>query len=106
MAAARELLRRTKQLGRFWIGFALLLAGAAIVLLAASLLEHVSAEQFFAASVIGTVAGLGGFAYLCISISCPGCQAKWVWLMASKRRGDPLHWSWHSDSCPVCDYSG
>lgn len=77
-----------------------------MLMLAGFLVGRLSPSGFFLVSVLGTSVGLGGFAYLCVAIRCPNCDAKWIWLMASRRRDDPLHWGFGNDRCPVCGHAG
>ncbi|MBT8078778.1 MAG: hypothetical protein KJO31_09365 [Gammaproteobacteria bacterium] len=106
MSAAKDLLARSGQTGKFMSGFVLVLIGGAIVFISGLLIGRASSALYALSSSLGVAIGLGGFVYLCVAIRCPDCGAKWIWLMASKRRGDPLHWGWQNAACPVCGYAG
>ncbi len=106
MSAARELISRSGQSGKFWLGFGLILTGATALIAAGYLLGQLPNPVFFGLAALGTGVGLGGFAYLCHAIRCPACGAKWIWLMASRRPGSSGHWTWRSDRCSLCGYSG
>ena len=106
MSAARDLLARSGQTGKFALGFVLVLVGGTVVFIAGLLIGRASSAQYALLTLLGVAIGLGGFMYLCVAIRCPDCGAKWIWLMASKRRGDPLHWGWQNAACPVCRYIG
>lgn len=106
MSAASKLLERTGQLGKFRIGFAVVFIGGAFIFFAGFLIGKVSTAVFMAVSTLGLFVGFGGMIYLCNAIRCPTCHARWVWLLASKRREDPLHWSFNDAACPVCGHSG
>lgn len=64
-------------------------------------------EQPNAAAIVftGIVAGLGAAIAACLSIRCPSCHARWLWLAV--RSQDHLRWvSWLSAQrvCPRCGY--
>jgi len=106
MSAAKELLRRTAQLEKFRAGFSVVALGGVVVFASGFLIGFLSTQQFFLISTAGLAIGVAGLVYLTRTIKCPKCSALWVWLLASKRRGDSAHWSFRSDSCPLCGFSG
>jgi hypothetical protein len=55
-------------------------------------------------TIVGAFSGLGFFAFLCASVKCPDCGARWFWSNASKKRAKG--WDQHvllSSNCPACN---
>lgn len=106
VSRGRELIRRTGQSARLWSGAGLLVAGFALMLAAGYLVGRISLTTFVAIVALGSIVGIGGFAYLCVAVRCPRCGARWFWLMASKRREDPMNQAFRNGACPACGHTG
>ena len=106
MAPAIHLISRSGQMSRLLLGFGLIVVSGVLMTVAGYLIDILAPEHFASLTVVGCLLGISGFAYLCIRIRCPGCNAKWIWLMASKRRENPDHWSLRSGHCTNCGYAG
>ena len=102
----KELLIRSGQNGKLWVGATLVCLGGGTIGLAGYLAKDFSSPEFHLASIPATLIAAFGFAYTCRSIRCPICGTRWFWRMVSKRPGDPRHWSMHHDRCIECDYDG
>lgn len=57
------------------------------------------------AAIGGIVLGLGSFFAMCLSIHCPRCGARWMWIAVSKQQHLGL-WNWlcAQKVCPKCGY--
>ena len=106
MSPAIHLVRRSGQMSSLLLGFGLIVVSGVLMTAAGYLIDVLTPEHFASMSIAACLLGISGFAYLCIRIRCPGCDAKWIWLMASKRRDDPDHWSFRSGRCTQCGYAG
>jgi hypothetical protein len=106
MLAGLDLIKRTRQGAKLYVGVTLLLAGGGVSAFGPTLARHLSPDTFAAVILSAVVAGFGGLIFLCTSIRCPTCGAKWLWLLASRRTGDPLHWTLASDMCTACGAKG
>ena len=47
-----------------------------------------------------------GFAFACLSIRCPKCEARWAWLGVKEQRAALwLEWLVSQARCPVCKHT-
>jgi len=54
--------------------------------------------------VVGLLLGLGGLAFACLTVSCPRCGARWVWVAVSQRSAGAYGtWLVALSRCPKCD---
>lgn len=102
----KELIQRTGQSSKVRIGFACGLVAVALVATIPLIGETVTATVGLLIVSAAFVLAFLGFFYTCSSVRCPSCGARWLWLMASKRYGDPEHWNFTRDSCNVCGETG
>lgn len=104
MSPMMMLLKRTGQAGKFRIGVAALCAALGILFLGGFAIGRLSPAAFYALAILATATGAAAMVYLCKAIRCPNCDAKWIWLMASTARHDPLHPTFDSAACTRCAY--
>ncbi len=101
-APGKALLERTRQLRKLKWATAVSMAGTALFMGAALIMGDLSSARFWAVGALSILLVAGACIYLCRSVRCPGCGARWIWLMASKRHDDPAHWDMRCDACSVC----
>jgi len=75
------------------------------VLLFAGLSTLENTKLSFMLGISGTIIGLLAFAILCVSLRCPHCGARWMWMAVSKVNS-PI---WQErvvglSSCPKCKF--
>lgn len=52
----------------------------------------------------GMLMAVLGFSLACITIRCPACGARWVWLATREQKLDPwLRWLVSQTQCPTCE---
>lgn len=103
----RSLLATSGQLVKATISLVLFLGGGLLIMMGSSGWVSGSAEIQFTLAVAGIFVALGAGIYGAISIRCPKCGARWVWLAVSKSSAS----SWLAtllgrEKCPVCDWIG
>jgi hypothetical protein len=99
-----ELLRAGGQLWKFWVGSAVLLGaiGPMIWLL-------YSRKGDVGPGIILPLLLTGGIslAFLCLSIRCPSCAARWFWLAVSTQEHTEFEgWLLGLRACPRCAWPG
>ena len=77
-----------------------------ILMLGGLFAESLTIAMFITFSSVAFGLSISGFIYLCIAVRCKTCGAKWIWLMATKRPGNPGYLDFRSDKCPVCGNTG
>ena len=102
------------QSGQIWkviVGLALLIGGAAAGV-SVSFVPYlravtISLGQFDNLQAVSTVAAAAGFVCLCLTIRCPNCSAKWIWMAVNGKLGTrSLDALATLDRCPTCGYPG
>lgn len=58
----------------------------------------------FTSIMLGSVAlGLGAFTFECLSVRCPDCGARWMWMAVRRQSvGQWLRWLTTLSACPTC----
>jgi hypothetical protein len=61
---------------------------------------------WYAATILlGVIVGMFSFLFPAISIRCPYCGARWLWLAASKKHDAGwFDWLMSQSTCPICGY--
>ena len=95
------LMRRKGQLVKYWLGIFLVTVSCVVSIVEPIVINRLTPSDLALLTIMGGV----GLVYLCVAIRCPDCGARWFWLMASTRTGDPLHWNMMSDRCTSCGNS-
>ena len=95
---AIALMRRKGQLVKYWLGMALVSLSCIVSIAEPIVINRLTPSDLALLSMLDGV----GLVYLCGAIRCPDCGARWFWLMASTRTGDPLHWNMMSDRFTSC----
>lgn len=106
MSPVMQLIARSGQTHKFLIGIGLLVSGLVILLLGGFFLEPLTIARLIPLSIVASGLGVFGFTYLCTTVRCQNCGARWIWLMATRRPGDSGHIDFRSDKCPVCGSAG
>lgn len=106
MSPVMQLIARTGQMGKLLIGLGLLITGMMVLFLGIFFLESLTLSKLIPLSIVASALGISGFVYLCVAVSCRECGAKWIWLMATRRPGDPRYVDSGSDHCPACGSTG
>lgn len=106
MSQAMQLIVRSGQARKLVVGVALLAGGFLLLLLGAFMMKPLTVGKLVSLSIAASALCVAGFAYLCLAIRCRNCGARWIWLLASKRPGNPGHFDHHSDRCPLCGNRG
>jgi hypothetical protein len=101
-----QLLIRTGQAPKLLIGLGLLTSGILLLALGGFFIEPITIPKLLLHTIVVFALCISGFIYLCFAIKCQNCDAKWIWLMASTRLGEPNHITYTSDQCPVCENKG
>ena len=97
---------RSGQGSKLLIGLGLLTFGILQLTWAGLFIEPLTIAKLLLLTIVAFSLSISRFIYLCFAIKCQNCDAKWIWLMASKRLGDPNHITYTSDQYPVCEYQG
>jgi hypothetical protein len=98
--------------GQLWkviAGLLLLIIGSAVGIVVSFIpyprTKAVVSGRLNSLQAISTVAAAAGFAYLCMSVRCPRCGAKWVWMAVNgKLDAGSLGALVTLDRCPACRY--
>ena len=106
MLPGKKLIMRTGQIYKLRLGYTMLFSGAGAIYLFRASIENMDPNLAFLVVLLGLGIGLAGMIYPCISIKCPTCQAKWLWLMASTNVDDPKHWDMKHEVCNLCGETG
>ncbi len=101
-----DLIQRTGQLTKLWLGFSSVALGTGLIIIVEIYGTSTPSANELVLILLALVLILAGFTYLCLGIRCPKCGAKWLWLMASKRAEDPMHWDFRNDRCNICGEEG
>jgi hypothetical protein len=95
-----------KKTGQWWkavVSFWVLMLGGAAMLWGLSNLSSSTPSYTSALAISGMILAALGFAYACLSIRCPVCGARWVWMGASgKSSVEWLSWLLSRSECPRC----
>lgn len=101
---------RTGQGSKLMVGAGLLAVGGLLNLLA---ILYSGSQSFDASSWLArlqfpaAILALAGLFYMCASVRCPNCGARWIWMAVSgklERRSPGALLD--LDRCPSCGYSG
>ena len=96
-----------KKSGQWWkahIAFWGLVAGGGIMFIGLANLDK--KELAVSLALVGVILGLASFIYGCLSIRCPNCKARWIWLgVSGKSSNEWVHWLLSRSQCPECNYS-
>jgi hypothetical protein len=101
---------RSGQMWKVWLGAALLLGGAVVNVVVAVLLSTQFIDlnsRLLNAQLPSALVSLAGFIYLCMGITCRNCGAKWIWMaVTGKLSGKSVLGLVELNRCPVCGDPG
>lgn len=109
--SGRSVIVESEQVWKVVLGLALLIGGGATNL-AVSFIPYLrelteGLQIFYSIRAVSTAAAAVGFVYLCLSVRCPRCGAKWIWMAATGKFGPgSLDALITLDRCPTCGYPG
>ena len=92
MSPGQALIRASGQGPRFYVAMLFFFAAALVYAVVPFLYGKVNVDWLVGATMGATVVGFVGM-FLLVTIKCPRCNARWFWLMASKRPDDPQRWT-------------
>ena len=101
MSPGQALIRASGQGPRFYVAMLFFFAAALVYAVVPFLYGKVNVDWLVGATMGATVVGFVGM-FLLVTIKCPRCNARWFWLMASKRHDDPQHWTMLHSECSIC----
>lgn len=97
-----SLLQRTGQAWKLSLGNGILVIGGALIVGGEFLLKGPASMTSI---LIGTLVGIAGFTWECLSVRCPQCRVKVVWYTYTHRsHRDAITWARHQPTCPKCGY--
>jgi hypothetical protein len=58
-------------------------------------------------AIVCLVVGVSGLLFAFVSVKCPKCNYRWVWVAASKKnKSEWPYWFLKLNNCPRCGYDG
>lgn len=89
------------QWNKFVISLVFIFLFPPLLLIGIALARH--EPSYFWVIILGLVSGASGLLFACISIRCPNCEVKWVWLALSKNAPKGEAWLITCCYCPSCN---
>ena len=103
---AGSVISRSGQMWKLWLGGLVLLIGGIGMLLAIALIDSISHAQFACVMISSVVLCLGSLLFCCVSVRCPNCEARWMWMAISGQAHNAwLLWLMTLAQCPRCSAS-
>lgn len=100
----------TGQTSKLFVGVGLLAVGGLLNLWA---VFYSGSDSFSASALLAQIqlpsalVALAGLAFVCVSVKCPNCGARWIWMaIRGKLPGHSLSALIDLESCPTCGKSG
>ena len=99
-----------KKAGQMWklgVGFIVLLISSLLFLVGLNLATKGYSDSFVIIALSGSVLGLSSFAWMVLSVKCPKCNAKLLWMQVANQSIDNKgSWLFSLEKCPVCGAEG
>jgi hypothetical protein len=99
----KSVISKTRQVWKLSVSFTVEMLAGVGMMYAQSQIGVLSSSDFTLIMLSSVVLGLSAFAFGCLSVRCPECRTRWVWMAVSKQHTDAwLPWLMSLSACPSC----
>ena len=100
-----SIIRKTGQFWKLPLSLFMLVGGWAGMVIALTSFDGKEGRSIIA--IVSLFIAISGLLFAFVSVKCPKCNYRWVWIAASKiNKSEWPHWFLKLGCCPSCGYNG